>query len=316
MKEKKNIIDEYTKEMIQKYSLEELKEENVGFEEFNLLVCKFEDYEIKGNYLIGKGKRENIILDDSKLFKKEETLSLILDIYNVADCIYENTENILEYYSSYNKELMNKPSFNLNLKEIFKNKKIYSKMIEFFNKYGMPNNDIIIKNDEYKINLNMYIRRLVDFYFTFNLWQELSQTEKISKETFEKFGIILDPYYQINEKEKLYIGIVNNIQEKGLFKEERKKYQVFEQVYYNTKLKSPQIRILATDYITLAYHQLSRVIVNKPQGIPFKKCERPGCNNFFTYSDKKKKYCDDKYCFSIRNAAKVERCRRKKEKEI
>lgn len=316
MKENQSMVDKYTKEMIQKYPLEELEKENIGFEEFNLLVCKFEDYEIKANYLIGKGKSENIMLDDSKLFKKEDRLSLILDIYNVGDCIYENTENIFEYYSSYNKNFHNKPSFDLNLKEIFKNKKIYNKMIEFFYKYGMPNSEIIIKNDEYKINLNIYIRRLLDFYYTFNLWKEISQTEHISDETFEKFGIILDPYYQINKKHSIYTGIVNNIQEKGLFVEERKKYQVFEQVYYDTDLEMPQIRILATDYITLAYHQLSRVIVNKPQGIPFKKCERPGCNNFFTYSDKKKKYCDNKYCFSIRNSAKVERCRRKKEKKI
>ena len=313
MKEK-DIIDEETKEMIQEYSLKQLKEEKIGFEEFNLLVCRFEEYEIKGNYLIGKGKRENIILDDSKLFKKEETLSLILDMYNVADCIYDNTENILEYYktaSSYNKRLINKPSFNLNLKEIFKNKKIYNKMIKFFNKYGMPTSEIIERNDIYKLDLNIYIRRLLDFYYTFNLWQELSQTRKISKKTFEEFGIILDPYYRINEEEKLYVGIVNNIQEKGLFGEEKKKYQVFEQVYYNTKLKLPQIRILATDYITLAYYQLSRVIVNKPQGIPFRKCDRPGCNNFFTYRDKKKKYCDDIECFNIRNLAKVQKFRGK-----
>ena len=172
MKEKEYVIDEETKDMIQEYSLKQLKQEKIGFEKFNLIVYKFEEYEIKGNYLIGKGKLNNLILDESKLFKKEEALSLILDIYNLADSIYKNTENILNYYKSvslYDKKLINKPSFDVNLKELFENKKIYNKMIKFFYKYGMPTSEIIIKNSVYKLKLNIYIRRLLDFYFTFNL---------------------------------------------------------------------------------------------------------------------------------------------------
>lgn len=312
MKENKN-IDEDIQEMIKEYSLRELKNENIGFEKTELITVKFVEYNIEGDYIIVIRKNQKVSFDDSELFHKEEKLSLIIELYNLGYTIYNNTVDILKYHNDVYMEdgrSFNKPSFQVNINDILENEKIYNKIIGFLRKYGIPGVDAITTdNINYKFNLKIFIRRLLDFFYTFNLWKEMSEKENISQKNFEEFSLIIDPLYRKCDRENLYQGVINNIQEKGLVGKEKDKHQVFEVLYYDKRVKYPQIKLMASDYITLAYYQLSRIIVNKPNGIPFKKCARPGCENFFVYKYRNKIYCEDPVCCNIRNTQKVQRFR-------
>lgn len=314
MKEKENTFEEI-QEMIKEYTLKQLSEEDFCFEKCGVIAIKFANYEVEEDYLIGIGDIEKFDIEKNKYYYEEERLNLIIALYALGETIYKNTNNIMKYYivpDFENDRIINKARFEVNVNEILQNEKIYSKIIKFFKKYGMSRVDAIRSdNKNYKIDLKIFIRRVLDFYYTYKLWDELVKNVDISNKTFEEFSIILEEIYRLKNKEKLYIGITNNIQEKGLLGDEKKKHQIFDIVYYGKKSKCVKIKQLTSDYITLAYHQLGIIISNKPQGLPFRKCARLGCEEYIDTTRKNRIYCHTPECDCVLNAEKAQRSRRK-----
>lgn len=303
-------LNKETREFIKKASLQELKDENISIDEICILSIKCNEYKIEGENLIGIGRSEKINIE--KMFSRIGNLELLLDILNLAHK-FDKDENIKKEWKETfidNKTTYNKTYVKIDFENLPDEKnKIIKK---FFEKYGIVSSKNIMENGVFKYNLKFFMRRVFDIFYTFKIWDYIIN-EQIYKEELKKYLIILPPQFRKINKDILYEGIINNIQEKGLVGEEKNKYNIFERIYYDTKIQAPAIQTFSNDYITLAYHQLGHVIVDKHNGIPFRTCKY--CGIILEYERSSKKCCESEECRRTRQRENTRRCREKKKGE-
>lgn len=304
-------INKENKEFIKKSTINDLNDENISLEETKSLTIKYPNYKIQDNKICGTGKIEKI--NYNQLFQKNNKFELMVDIIKLAKKIDEdkNVKKIFKYIYEYNGKIYNKTHIEVDTKNLPYN--IKNKIERFFKKYGyVASKDTLSKNyTEY--DLNIFIRRILDFYYNVVIWEMLIDGN-LDNKIIEKYGIILADKYRKNDKDALFEGIIQNIQEKGLIEEEKNRFYVFERLYYDRLIKEPKIDICTNDYVTLAYYQLAHLIVDKHKGTPFKTCKY--CGNFLEYERSSKTCCDNLECQRKMKRDNTRRCRaKKKEKE-
>lgn len=293
-------------EFIKNASLQQLKDENVLLDEICILSIKCNEYKIEGEHLIGIGKSEKINIE--KMFSNIGDLQLIFDILNLAHK-FDKDENVKKEWKeifSDNKTTYNKTYVRIDFENLPDEKKQITK--KFFEKYGIVSAKNIMENGLFKYNLNFFMRRVFEFFYTFKIWDSIIK-KKIYDEELKKYLIILPPQFRRIDKDILYEGVINNIQEKGLIGEEKNQYSIFERMYYDRKIQAPTIQTLSNDYITLAYHQLGHVIVDKHNGIPFRTCKY--CGSILEYERSSKECCNSEECRKIRQRDNTRRYREK-----
>lgn len=279
---------------------DDIYKSNSTIESIYSLSIKFENYKIKRKYIYGIGKRKNFDFDT--LFNENNKIDLILNLMNIGKDIYQDKcikKYYLEGYQYQNKNEQ-KPHINIEINKL--NKNIKEKIIAFFTKYG-------IIGSRY-CNLENFMRRVLDFYCTTEIWNLIEQNDIENIE--EELLFIIYPQYRKRSKEDLCRGIAMNIQEKGLLKNENT-VSVFDYFYYDAKKKSFNRIELCNDYITLAYHQLAHIILLKDTRIILPRCKI--CGEYLDYKRISKMYCDSEECKKIRQKQRTAKSRYKYKKE-
>ncbi len=289
---------------IKKYSyLKDIQDSNVRLKNISYISLNFERYEIKDGLILGKGKKTK--KDIEKIIETNNKIDILMDLLNIGRLIFDDENLKKEKRESYEYEnkLFEKPHILVDITKI--NQESKRKINKFFEKYG------IIQNDKY--NLNFFIRRVLDLYYTVEIWNMLENKENYG-EKWENLQFILYPLYRSKNVNSVKEGIAANIQEKGLFEYERNKYYIFDYFQFNCKTKTFQTLNMCNDYITLAYYQLENILIYKGKDV-FQKCKI--CGDYLDYERSSKEYCDSEECRKIRQRERTRKSREnKKRKEL
>lgn len=290
---------------IKKYSyLKDIQESNIKLENIYSITRKFERYEIKNGLVFGKGKNTKRTIEE--IFETNNKINILIDLLNIGRLIYndEMLEKENKEIYKYDNKYFEKPHIFIDISKI--NQDCKREINNFFQKYG------IIQNNNY--NLNFFIRRVLDLYYTVELWNKIENKENYG-EDWEKLQFILYPQYRSKNVNYVKKGIAANIQEKGLFQYEKNKYYIFDYFQFNYKTKTFQILNMCNDYITLAYYQLESVMISKENLDVFHKCKI--CGDYLDYERSSKEYCDSEECRKIRQRERTRKSREnKKRKEL
>ena len=287
----RNIIDD----------LKDMKRDNITIEDVNVLSYRFKEYEIKDDYIYGKGKYGPPKYES--LFNKSNKVDLILSIVEIGKTIYLDDSIEKTYYEDYKYEnkYLKKPRIEVNIKTL--NSNVNNKIYEFFEHYGIFNSK--------KYDLKVFLRRVLEFYCTIKIYEKIDKNEIGTIE--EDMLLVLYPEFRKKNKRKLYEGIATNIQENGFLKNEKQSC-VYENFWYNSTIQEFEMFKVSNDYIILAYYQLACIIILKKNGEFLPKCQICG-EYIYDAIRNNKSICEKESCRKADQRRRTAKSREKKKRK-